>query len=103
VAGFDEGVHGPPFFRRCCVPALARGYATRVNLFAIVALLLGLVLIAAGVTLALGTGPLARRLERPQGEDDVAGHLVDTPSERRGLGALVAASGLVLVLLALGS
>ena len=57
VAGFEEWVHGPP---PCSgVPALARGYAVAVNLFAIVAVLLGLVLIAAGVVrLVALAGPL---------------------------------------------
>jgi hypothetical protein len=74
-----------------------------VNPFALVTALLGLALIAAGATLALGAGPVARRLARPRSDEDTAGHLVDTPAERRGLGALIAASGLVLVLLALGA
>ena len=98
MAGYDERVHGPPPFGGG-VPALTRGYPGAVNVFAIVALLLGLVLIAAGAMLTLGAGPLARRMEQPEGDDDVAGHLVDTPAERRGLGTLVAASGLVLVIL----
>jgi hypothetical protein len=101
VADYEERVHGPP--PSSGVPALARGYAGAVNLFAIIAVLLGLVLVAAGVMLALGAGPLARRVDRPRGDDDVAGHLADTPAERRGLGALVAASGLVLVFLALSA
>jgi hypothetical protein len=85
------------------VRAAGAGYAAGVNPFAVISLLIGLVLLVAGVLIALGRGPVAERLERPRGDDDVAGHLADTPGERRGLGALVAASGLVLLLLSLAA